>query len=47
MLTLCDSAWHGGLASGYFVCGLDDLGARQCWLVVMIICSAKHWVGWC
>ena len=28
VLALCDSAWHGGLASGCFVCGLGGLGAR-------------------
>ena len=47
VLTLCDSAWHGGLASGCFVCGLGGLGARQCWVAVMMICYARHWVGWC
>ena len=30
VLTLCDSAWHGGLVSVCFVCGLGGLGARQC-----------------
>ena len=30
VLTLYDSAWHGGLAISCFVCGLGGLGARQC-----------------
>ena len=29
VLTLYDSAWHGGLAISCFVCGLGGLGARR------------------
>ena len=47
VLTLRVSAWHDGLVSGCFVCGLGGLGARQCWAAVIMICCARHWTGWC
>ena len=47
VLTLRGSAWHDGLVSDCFVCGLGGLGARQCWAVVMMICYARHWACWC
>ena len=46
VLTLYDSAWHGGLAISCFVCGLGGLGARQCWVADVndMLCKTLGWL---